>query len=245
MLKNTRFNLYAYRWAIPGMVGMVALIGLVNSMSSYRGRNISVVLLGSTVAYMLLVNFLLMNLAVPGMVQFAMSFGSTRRRFCLELPVVTYGDEDTYTLGGATLTAWCKGDESWNCNERSAIWKVSFGDATALLTADMMLKTQKRLLEAIPAQELQVDILKYPHHGLNKLNDDFYKAVSPGYAVITNNGTKSAPAKQYLRTKHVPFALTVPGFVSCVTDGSTWLIQRLTPGQIVDVNAYSDQPQEE
>ena len=113
----------------------------------------------------------------------------------LELPVVTYGDEDTYTLGGATLTAWCKGDESWNCNERSAIWKVSFGDATALLTADMMLKTQKRLLEAIPAQELQVDILKYPH--------------------------------------------------SCVTDGSTWLIQRLTPGQIVDVNAYSDQPQEE
>ncbi len=89
MLKNTRFNLYAYRWAIPGMVGMVALIGLVNSMSSYRGRNISVVLLGSTVAYMLLVNFLLMNLAVPGMVQFAMSFGSTRRRFCLELPVVT------------------------------------------------------------------------------------------------------------------------------------------------------------
>lgn len=163
----------------------------------------------------------------------------------LELPVVTYGDEDTYTLGGATLTAWCKGDESWNCNERSAIWKVSFGDATALLTADMMLKTQKRLLEAIPAQELQVDILKYPHHGLNRLNDDFYKAVSPGYAVITNNGTKSAPAKQYLRTKHVPFALTVPGFVSCVTDGSTWLIQRLTPGQIVDVNAYSDQPQEE
>ena len=85
----------------------------------------------------------------------------------LELPVVTYGDEDTYTLGGATLTAWCKGDESWNCNERSAIWKVSFGDATALLTADMMLKTQKRLLEAIPAQDLQVDILKYPHHGLN------------------------------------------------------------------------------
>lgn len=128
--------------------------------------------------------------------------------------MVTYGDEDTYTLGGATLTAWCKGDESWNCNERSAIWKVSFGDATALLTADMMLKTQKRLLEAIPAQDLQVDILKYPHHGLNKLNDDFYKAVSPGYAVITNNGTKSAPAKQYLRTKHVPFALTVPGFVS-------------------------------
>lgn len=89
MLKNTRFNLYAYRWAIPGMVGMVAVIGLLNSLSSYRGRNISVVLLGSTVAYMLLINFLLMNLAVPGMVQFAMNFGCTRRRFCLELPVVT------------------------------------------------------------------------------------------------------------------------------------------------------------
>ena len=26
MLKNTRFNLYAYRWAIPGMVDMVCLL---------------------------------------------------------------------------------------------------------------------------------------------------------------------------------------------------------------------------
>lgn len=163
----------------------------------------------------------------------------------LELPVVTYGDEDSYALGGATLTAWCKGDDAWNCNERSAVWKVTFGDASALLTADMLLKTEKRLLETIPPEELDVDILKYPHHGLNKLNDEFCAAVSPLYAVITNNGTKSSVAKQYLRTKHIPFALTVPGFVSLTTDGSTWLIERLTPGQIVDSSTYSDAPQEE
>ncbi len=163
----------------------------------------------------------------------------------LELPVVTYGDGDVYALGGATLTAWCKGDENWNCNERSAVWKVRFGDATALLTADMLLKTQKRLLETIPPEELDIDILKYPHHGLNKLNDAFCAAISPSYAVITNNGTVSATGKQYLRVKHIPFALTVPGFVSLTTDGTTWLIQRLTPGQIVDTQLYSDQPQEE
>lgn len=89
MLKNTRFNLYAYRWAIPGMVAMVVLIGLVNSLGGSRRGNIPMVLLGNTVAYMLLINFLLMNLAMPGMVKFAMNFGCTRRRFCLELPVLS------------------------------------------------------------------------------------------------------------------------------------------------------------
>lgn len=162
-----------------------------------------------------------------------------------ELPVHTYGDGDVYKLGGATLTAWCKADEAWNCNERSAIIKVRFGNATTLLTGDMMLKTQKRLLEAISPEELDVDILKYPHHGLNPMNDAFYQALSPMFSVITNNGTKGRPARKYLGYKHDPYAMTVPGYVSLTTDGETWLVQRLTPGQTVDADAFADLAQEE
>ena len=109
----------------------------------------------------------------------------------LDVPVEFYGDGDVYNLGNATLTAWCKGDDTWNCNERSAVLKVRFGSATALLTGDMLYRTQMKLLETIPAEELKADILKYPHHGLNKLNDDFYNAVSPKFTVITNKCRKN------------------------------------------------------
>lgn len=163
----------------------------------------------------------------------------------LDVPVEFYGDGDVYTLGNATLTAWCKGDDTWNCNERSAVLKVRFGSATALLTGDMLYRTQMKLLETIPAEELKTDILKYPHHGLNKLNDDFYNAVLPKFTVITNNGTKPKEGKKYLSYKHTAFAFTVPGYVSLTTDGETWLIQRLTPGSLVDENAYADEMQEE
>ena len=163
----------------------------------------------------------------------------------LGIPIRTYGDMDTYTLGGTTLTAWCKGDDDWNANELSAIWKVQLGKATALFTGDAMLKTQLRLLETVPAKELDIDILKYPHHGLNKLNEDFYNATTPKFAVITNNGTKPQEAKYFLKLKRVPMAFTVPGYVSLTTDGETWLIQRITPGTIVNENTYADDVQEE
>ena len=163
----------------------------------------------------------------------------------LNIPVSWYGDGDVYDLGAATLTAWCKADERWNCNARCAVLKARLGEATALLTGDILLKTQKRLLEVIPPEELDVDVLKYPHHGLNKLDDDFCDALSPLLSVITNNGTKGGPARRYLKGRGVPYAITVPGYVSLTTDGETWLAQRLTPGQAVDADAYADAPQEE
>lgn len=144
-----------------------------------------------------------------------------------DIPVTHYQDGDRFTLGGAVIDVWLKGDAAWTLNEQSAQLRVQFGERTALLTADMMLKTQQRLLETVPAELLDIDILKYPHHGLNKMNDAFFAAISPVFAVITNNGTKGSPGRQYMALKHIPCAVTVPGFVHLVTDGTTWLCERV------------------
>lgn len=146
------------------------------------------------------------------------------------IPVRWYGDGERLTLGGATLDVWLKGDEDWTLNEASAQIRLAYGARTMLFTADMQRKTQRRLLEVIPAELLDCDILKYPHHGLEKPDDAFFAAVSPVFAVITNMNTdRTRGVREYLTKQGVPFALTIPGYVSLTTDGATWLAERLVP----------------
>ena len=87
---------------------------------------------------------------------------------------------------------------------------------------------QKRLVESVPAELLDVDILKYPHHGIQALNAEFREAVSPLFAVITNQDyERMANTKQRLRQNEIPFAFTLKGPVAVCTDGTTWLVERL------------------
>lgn len=144
------------------------------------------------------------------------------------IPVRRYADGDQFSLGGAVIDVWLKGDEDWSLNERSAQMRVQFGERTMLFTADMLQKTQRRLMEVIDPALLDVDILKYPHHGLSLPDDDFFAMVSPAYVIITNTaGDRTAKVRKYLNQRGTPWAVTVPGYVSLTTDGQTWLIERI------------------
>lgn len=155
------------------------------------------------------------------------------------IPVKLYADGEHLTLGRATLDAWLKGDEAWGLNDRSAQWRIQFGDRTALFAADAVHNAQQRLVEVIPPELLDIDILKYPHHGNEILNESFFLATSPLLAVITNNGGQGK-ARGYLRARKVPYACTVPGYVSLTTDGRTWLAQRLPMDKPVTVTSRPD-----
>ena len=144
------------------------------------------------------------------------------------IPVLWYGDEDQFVLGGAVIDVWLKGDDDWTLNERSAQMRLQFGDRTMLFTGDMMQKTQKRLMEVIDNRLLDVDIFKYPHHGLSLPDNDFFDLVSPAYVIITNTaGDRTQKVRRYLDQKKVPWVTTSPGYVSLTTDGTTWLIERI------------------
>ena len=157
------------------------------------------------------------------------------------IPVTSIEDGDQIMLGDTVIDVWLKGDESWSLNERSAQMRVQFGDRTALFTGDMEAKIQQRLLEVIPAEQLNIDVLKYPHHGLEAMNKDFLAALSPEFAVITNNGGKmTRAARGCLKSAKVPFAVTVPGYVALITDGQTWLAERIPMDKAVTVTSRPD-----
>ena len=148
-----------------------------------------------------------------------------------DIPVVCYDDGDRLNLGGAVIDVWRKCKAKDGLNATSAQMRVQFGQRTALFTADATQRTQRELVDVIPPELLKADLLKYPHHGKEALINDFAAAVSPAFAVITNNGGKaSVEARKCLSYKNIPHAVTVAGYVSWTTDGETWLVEYLDEG---------------
>ena len=145
-----------------------------------------------------------------------------------DIPVEWYADGDQFIIGSAIIDVWLKGDDNWNLNERSAQMRLQYGERTMLFTADMLQKTQKRLMEVIDHELLDVDIFKYPHHGLSLPDEEFFQLVSPEYVIITNTaGDRTKTVRRYLDKQNVRWATTVPGYVSLRTDGQTWVIERI------------------
>ena len=145
------------------------------------------------------------------------------------IPVMHYQDGDTLTLGGATLEVWMLEGKPEALNDRSAQLYVTFGERTMLLAADLE-ETGQAQLVALKGAALKADVLKYPHHGLEKLDADYAAAVSPLISVVTNN-QRTTEGKKYIQRQGMNCVWTVPGFVTLTTDGEVWLADRL-PSEI-------------
>ena len=141
------------------------------------------------------------------------------------IPVRLFADGDLFTVGDAVLRVYLKADESWSVNNRSAVIRLEYGARTMLFTADIEKKAIARLLEALPAEALRADILKFPHHGVGAIGNAFYEAVSPELSIITCNG-RATNGQSEAKRKGWPYALTVPGIIRLRTDGSLWLAER-------------------
>jgi competence protein ComEC len=75
----------------------------------------------------------------------------------------------------------------WNPNDGSIIMKLSYGQTSVMLTGDATSKTEKIVLEDFSNTALASTILKVPHHGSRtSSSQDFVKAVSPIYALISD-----------------------------------------------------------
>ena len=142
------------------------------------------------------------------------------------ITVSQYADGDQWTLGNTRIDVWLKGDSKWYLNDQSAVMRVQFGQRTMLFTADAERSAMMRLAEIIPAEELDIDIMKFPHHGKNALNVAFREKTSPLLCVITNTDTTKHKSIETLRRHKIPYACTTPGILSLRSDGDTWLVER-------------------
>ena len=94
---------------------------------------------------------------------------------------------DTYKIGKAqfeVVRSW-SGENSTTENNKSMVLKLSFGESNVLFTGDIEIAAIEELLYG-HKQSIDVEVLKFPHHGGEKSSSiEFIKACSPDFAIIS------------------------------------------------------------
>lgn len=127
-------------------------------------------------------------------------------------------------LGEAAVTLY-RYEDGPNVNARSVTARVDFGNASLLLTADIIGTTQRWYLANLP-EIVDVDILKAPHHGITAVVDEFLEAASPLALLVTNTDQRANVAPQ-ARKKELPVYYSGKGRVVMETDGQDWYVYQL------------------
>lgn len=140
---------------------------------------------------------------------------------------VFHGDE--LLLGEAVLTLY-RYDDGIGTNGRSLVTRVRFGSASMLLTADIIGDTQNWMVKNLPAEALDADILKAPHHAITPMALPFLEAVSPEAVLVTSNCDRVDRGRVQLDARGIPALYSGDGSVVFETDGDDWYIYQ-TEGQ--------------
>lgn len=133
---------------------------------------------------------------------------------------------DTMQLGGATLT-FMNDDrpEVHNINYRSMLLNITFGKRSILLTADCTGASIAYVGEKYP-ELMDVDIMKSPHHGINRLRPETFDQTTPEAVVITSTKKIGESLASQLRRKKIPHYYMSMGTVHLETDGSIWYVRQ-------------------
>ncbi|NLW20566.1 MAG: MBL fold metallo-hydrolase [Clostridiales bacterium] len=110
-------------------------------------------------------------------------------------------------------------------NARSMMLHVRFGERSLLLTADVTGNSLLELLQDYP-ELMDVDIMKSPHHGYNRLHQQFLDCAAPELMVITSNTVVKNNLADQLKLLGMPHYFISMGTVSLVTDGQTWQVSQ-------------------
>lgn len=147
------------------------------------------------------------------------------------ISVSEVADGDTFTLGNGavTLSFLCNNSPDLKVIDNSAAALLQYGSRRMFFASDLDQAGQQTLLARAGAEALQAEILKYPRHGKNYLDDEFLAAVSPSLAVITDCYENTLNGIQYCYWKKLNFYITDPytKYVHLYTDGTTWVVEHV------------------
>lgn len=142
------------------------------------------------------------------------------------IPAKKAVDGDLLPFGDARLEV-IKRDVYWFAeNDCSAMIRLDYGDRSLLLTADVDRDCQNNLLETAP-EKLDVDIFKYPHHGVRPAGWNFLKHMSAEMTVITNSRYRVKDTRKDAEKRGIALLYTADGMVRLRTDGRIWVVDQI------------------
>ena len=153
-----------------------------------------------------------------------------------DVPLNRYEEGHVFTLGGATFETYAATDRALGINDRSAAFRMQYGDAVMFFAADLEARGLRRLGNMLDPETLRLDIIKYPHHGKNGLVREFWRPAKLRFAVVTSDRTRRE-GKEDLVYKGWAHAFTAEGEITLLCDGKTWCVcwqedaQRILKGE--------------
>jgi beta-lactamase superfamily II metal-dependent hydrolase len=141
-----------------------------------------------------------------------------------EIPIRQLGDGDTIPFGDVNIRVLQTLSPDFSGNNESALLMVELGERRFLFASDIQMASQKRLVAE--QADLRADILQYPHHGYNRMQQPFLTAVGPELVIVTSLSS-AANGAELLREKGIDFHYTNRGIVKMTTDGNVWVVERL------------------
>lgn len=129
-------------------------------------------------------------------------------------------------MGDAVLVFfWYAGGKT--TNQLSCCTYVTFGDATMLLTGDLVNAAQRGVLREVSTDYLKADVMKMPHHGMNICDKSFLDAVQPKLVFVTARQQGVPKLLQQMTARGIPLVRHSIGRIVLETDGTVWYVNQL------------------
>ena len=140
---------------------------------------------------------------------------------------------DEFQLGGARIKVYHFDGQtkkpnggSMMINDMSGVFRICFGSASILFTADIGGTIQQMLAQEYGKKELKSDIMTAPHHGKNAMNGDLLQTVSPKLAIITGKVSRVKDCQTQLEQNEIAWKVTSWGNITLETDGRDWYVNQ-------------------
>lgn len=138
------------------------------------------------------------------------------------IPVTDIADGDIIPFGDAEIMV-LRQTANKKDNETSAMLMIRYGECSLLLTADVSGEGQPVLAKM---HDLKADIMKYPHHGLNRLHKDFLKETDPELTFIPHGAINSKDAQAQMRNAGIQVMFANWGPITLKCNGEKWIVDQ-------------------
>ena len=137
---------------------------------------------------------------------------------------IDIGDMNIYCIGPISFQT--KSQNKYRQNYNSLNFILTYGSNKFLFTGDYV--QYSNILKKFDKSMLDVDVLKYPHHGNASLSKSFVNAISPKYVILTNSRDElsSRSEKSYLANVGASFYYSYKhGNILITSDGANLTIK--------------------
>lgn len=134
---------------------------------------------------------------------------------------------DTIEFGDVQITVYQRTDDHLpRVNNKSVMLMIQYGERRIFFSGDIQAAAQTLLGENAENLDLDTDILKYPHHGYDRMQESFLAQSSPEFVICTCGQNNTEGIKQ-LKEHGIPYLMTANQALRLATDGKVWTIEKI------------------